>query len=656
MFKTMVKTDVTDVKTIQFCIDAINKIDNQYSDIKTNNIDAFDYYFGVNYMKDIPGRSQVYTSDLADTIEWIMPSLVKIFAGGDDVTSLTPRKKENAEQVAAHNELINYQIKVKNKWFIIINDWFKDALLLKRGAVKYQWHKEVEEEEKSYENLSEMELQQLASDPDVVRVSIDKENVLKNERLIGSIDERGMIVPQVQPAVKSYNVTLTYQLVDEYPLIEAVPAEEYGFPIDTRDLDSCTMFYHRTKYKKWQFINKFGQEKFKNIEELKNTFHPTANDQSVDEERFVDVGGLTGGFFYDQMDDTWLVYECFYTNADNGKKWLSVICGNVLLKDEENKYKRPPFEVLTSIKLSHRIIGMSMFDLLKDLQRIRTSLLRQMLDEGYFNLNGRWLIDPTKVSFEDFLNANRPGGIIRTLNGQPADENGIRQLQGNGLSQFSFALFEQIEKEKDYHTGVPRSFQGVTPDTLQKTMRGQNQQVMLAQQRIEMMARLFAEMGIAPLIRDIIDMNMRFLNKSQALKVVNDWIEVGPEDVVAKADVIINVGLGTTSKDILVQQNQQMIALYMQMYQIFGPILNDKILHALKELVKAMGYRDTQNWVPGEEETDNPQMQQLMAFMLAAKHGLPTQAGQSMNAQAEQATQPRQPNLTTPDINGEYFG
>lgn len=384
--------EIEDLKKVQYAVDMIRKIDMQYSDVKQNNIDAFDHYFGMNYMKDIQGRSQVYTQDLMDTVEWIMPAIVKIFAGGDDVASLTPRKKEQAKQVENHNELINYQIKVKNKWFIAINDWFKDALLLKRGAVKYQWYKEIQKETKDYEGLSEAEYQTFLNDPNVVEVVEVKENeIMPATPMVNPFD--GNI--DMMPAVKTYDCTLKYEYRDEYPLIEAVPAEEFGFPIDARDIEDCTFFYHRVKYDKWNFIERYGKEKFKKVEDLKDTFLDTTDDLSVDQERFVDINGVAIKFFYDINDNKWLVYECFFRDKDDGKPMISVICGNTLLEHKENPYKKPPFRIVTPVKLSHRILGVSVYDQLKSIQKIRTSLMRQFLDNIYFNNNGRTVIDPS---------------------------------------------------------------------------------------------------------------------------------------------------------------------------------------------------------------------------------------------------------------------
>ena len=643
---------------VKYAIDWIQRIDGQYAELKTNNVEAFDYYFGRNYMEDVPGRSKIYTSDLLDTVEWIMPSLIKIFAGGDDVTSLTPRKKEFADEVERHNELINYQIKVKNNWFLILNDWFKDALMLKRGAVKYQWFEATINEEKNYENLTEMEFAELSNDPDAISIEVTNEIIAQPESIGTIVDpETGIPIETIIPAIKLYDCTIEYRYFDEYPIIEAVPAEEYGFPVETRSIDACSFFYHRVKYDKWGFIKRFGEENYTLVEQLKGR-EGVIFDDAVGASRFSDISGLfTGNFFWDEKDGKWAVYECFFTNPDTGEPWILVICGDKLLEDKKNKYGKPNFEFLTPVKLSHRIIGMSMFDLLKDLQRIRTALIRQMLDTGYYCMNPVQIVDPLRINFEDFLQARVPGGYIRTRDGQPATAEGILALPTQPLPAFSFELLEMINKEKDYHSGVPRSFQGVNPNVMNKTMRGQFQQVELAQQRIEMMARLFAEMGIAPLIRNLKDMNSKFLSKKVALKVVNDWLTVTPEDVVAKADVIINVGLGTASKDILVQQNQQMIALYMQLYPIFNKALDDKILHSMKELVKAMGYRDIQNWIPGEEEMMEAQQQMLMqAQIQAAGQGTATQPGQNTNSQATQPMQPRYPGVEPGDWGNDYFG
>jgi len=155
-----------------------------------------------------------------------------------------------------------------------------------------------------------------------------------------------------------------------------------------------------------------------------------------------------------------------------------------------------------------------------------------------------------------------------------------------------------LSVEKDYHSGVPRTFQGVNPNILNKTWRGQNQQVSQAQQRIAMMARLIAEMGVAPLVRDIVDLNLWFLKKKQAVKFLNTWKEISPDQIIGQSDCIVNVGLGTSDKQQTIVFMQQLLALYGQIKAAGGTVVTPtNVYNAVKELVRAMGFRNVGDFV-----------------------------------------------------------
>ena len=48
--------------------------------ISTQREKAMEYYYGLPFGNEVEGRSQFVSSDVADTIEWIMPSLMRVFA------------------------------------------------------------------------------------------------------------------------------------------------------------------------------------------------------------------------------------------------------------------------------------------------------------------------------------------------------------------------------------------------------------------------------------------------------------------------------------------------------------------------------------------------------------------------------------------------
>lgn len=597
------------MKTVDFCLDWIKKIKDDMEKLSENKKQALEYYFAedlksggfnVNAGEDnkTNKRSTTVVATIADTIEWVKPALLRIFTSGDEVTSLVPRGPEDVETVKKQNELINYQLKVKNNWFIILHDQLLDALLMKYGGVKYQWFKNTEYIEKNYEELTDMEWAAKISEPNI-QVLEHKEIIIQEAQtdpLTGAL---------LAPPVKLHNAVIQYTITDEYPLIEAIPSEELGFPLDARDIESMPFMYHVVKREKWEIISKYGKAQFKKIEDI------TTDDDDVGlKERFNDMGGK--GFAYDEKEKKYFLYECYYKDPDNGTPMTAVLCGDVVLLEDKNKYRKPPFRIFTPIKLAHRICGLSFYDILKKLQDLQTSLMRQMLDNIYFLNNGRHIVDPLRVNMDDFLNNNAPGQPVR---GDPA---GIAPLTPPPLPPWAFSMMEAVAKMVEYRSGVTRAFQSVDVSRLADTFRGQSQQITQASQRVELMARLFAEMSIAPLIRDILDINGKFLNKKTSIKVLNSWVEILPDDMVSKCDVIVNVGLGTGNKDVVIMQMQQLLGLYGQIYKTGVPIITpDNVYNAMKELIRAMGYRNTNDFVtdPKLYESISELIRTLMAFI-----------------------------------------
>ncbi len=119
--------------------------------------DALDRYYGKKYGNEQEGRSQIVTRDVADVIEWIMPSLMKIFTGGDKVVQFEPQGPEDVEMAKQATSYTNYVIMRQNPGFNIIYSWFKDALLQKNGVVKHYWDDTTSVSREEYKNLTEEE-------------------------------------------------------------------------------------------------------------------------------------------------------------------------------------------------------------------------------------------------------------------------------------------------------------------------------------------------------------------------------------------------------------------------------------------------------------------------------------------------------------------
>ena len=614
---------MTRSEIIEYCLKQIQDIQVDLSTLNQDRAKALKYYHGEKLGNEIEGRSQVVSTDIHDTVEWIMPQMLKIFAAADEVCSLQGRTEDDVEPAEYMENLINYQLRVRNKWFMVLHDFIKDALLMKTGIIKYYWTREEQEFRKEFEGLTTQELYAvLARYPNYDLVDYKR------------IEQDGIV---------RYDATLEYVFEDEYPEIEAVPPEDVGFPRDIRDVRSVPFLYHRVTYAPWEFVERYGREKYNEVKDMIDRYKTNySGDDEIKNQRLIDLGGID--FFWNSSRNEFYVYECYLRDPETGEALIVDLCGDVVVDYRENTYEEPPFIITPAIKLSHRLVGRSIYDILKELQELRSVLIRQILDNIYFSNLGRYIVDPLRVNLDDFINNNVPGGYIR---GHP---DGVKELFPPALQPWTFKLLEYLQTEKENRTGITRYNQGLDANSLNKTYRGIATIVSLSMQRMELMARVFAELGIAPLVEKIIGLNIKFLSKPTAIRITNKYIEINPDNIIGKYDVIVNVGLGTGNKDQIVAQMQQLLALFVQVVQAGVPIVTPKnVYHVFKEMIKAMGYRDIHNFL-----TDPDHMQpELLSAALAAGTNPGTLPGQNTPEVPTQPEQPINPRLAIDG--GEFF-
>jgi hypothetical protein len=126
--------------------------------------DAMDYYLG-DMAEDMPaqdGRSRAVSTDVADTIEGLMPQLMDIFCSGDEVARFDPVGPEDTAAAEQETDYVNHVFMQKNPGFLILYSFIKDALLSKVGIVKVWWEEHEEESRETYLDLTDDQFALLA--------------------------------------------------------------------------------------------------------------------------------------------------------------------------------------------------------------------------------------------------------------------------------------------------------------------------------------------------------------------------------------------------------------------------------------------------------------------------------------------------------------
>ena len=148
-----------------------NEIESASGDFNTElseqREDAMKYYLGEPFGNEIEGRSEIVTTDVRDTIEYIMPSLMRIFTTHKNVAEFEPQGPEDVEMAQLATDYVNYVFNKQNNGFKVLYDAFKDALISKTGVIKHFWEEKKEVSHETYENLTEIEYQSILANDDL---------------------------------------------------------------------------------------------------------------------------------------------------------------------------------------------------------------------------------------------------------------------------------------------------------------------------------------------------------------------------------------------------------------------------------------------------------------------------------------------------------
>jgi hypothetical protein len=551
-------------------------------DLNEERANALDRYLGRLYGNEQEGRSKVVMRDVADTIEWIKPSLMKVFASGDEVVKFEPVGPEDEEQAQQETDYCNHVLMQKNNGFIVLHDWFHDALLQKTGYTLTQYETEKFPKKESYVGLSDDELALVTQDPEVEVLEYSMEPTEygpKHSVTVKCMKEYGCtkvtnIPPErVKIAVDWPNVSLAgcpFVEVIDFPTISDL--RQRGFDVDDEINDGGT-----NTEDEWQEERRSVQT------DIYSDRQDLESDPSMRRVR------------------TRYVWIRFDEDGDGiAELRYVIIVGTTILHNEETDIL--PVAALTPLRMPHEHYGQSIADIVMDLQEIRTTLTRGFLDNMYLANNGRYAIDANVVNLDDML-VSRPGGVVRMNGSVPGSIVPLVHPQEGGAI---LQAIEYVDTIRENRTGVTKYNQGLNADSLNKTATGITQIMTAAQQRIELIARVFAETGVKDLMLIIHGMSIKHGRKEEMMKLRNKWVPVNPRTWNERRDVTVSVGLGTGNKDQMLQHLMMILQAQQQAIQI-GVASPKNIYNALSKLTQNAGFKQAEEFWTDPEKNPPPQ-------------------------------------------------
>ena len=566
---------------------------------------AMDYYYALPFGNEVEGRSQFVDSTVSDTIEWIKPSLMRVFASGDEMVKFNPVGPEDVAAAKQATDYVNYIFMRDNPGWEIMYSWFTDALLSKNGIVKVWWDETDKWDREEYKGLTEIEFESLVSRTDV---EVIEHTVVEED----GVEEQ--MTAEMQEPVVLHDVVITRNAGKGKVSIENVPPSEFLISRESKNIQDARFVCHRVK---------------KTLSELKEMYP----DEDIDPETLGGGGGDSGmmafsaerlaryrydnsasnfgGWGDDDVADEeglreyWL-HECYLkTDYDgDGITELRKLCvvGDKVLENDEVDFI--PFISLTPIKIPHKFFGLSIADLIMDLQLIKSTLMRNLMDNMYNQNFGRFTVLEGQANLDDLL-TQRPGGIVRVKS--PGE---VQRLDTPTLEPYSFQMLEYLDGIRESRAGISKQSQGLDENALKShtTATAVAQVMSAAQQRVELIARNFAETGVKELMRVIYSLVQKNQDKQRVILLRNEWVPVRPDMWRDKMDCTISVGLGNGNRD---QQLMHLSAILnfagQAMQGGMNVVSEQNMYNIMASMVKNMGFQNVGDFLTDPSQVPPPQ-------------------------------------------------
>ena len=602
--------------------DAVSYVD---SDLSPTRAKGTEYYRGDLFGNEVEGNSKVVAMEVRDTVSAMLPSLMRVFFNSENVVEFTPRGPEDVQSAQQATDYANYIFQNDNSGFLTTYAIFKDALVRKCGIAKFWWEDEEKVRIEDYTGLDEPTLEMLMQEPQAeVTIVSSYPDPSVDEMQLATVDPMtGQ--PMAMPAPMLHDVQIKRITKDGRIRIMAVPPEELLLDRRARSFDDATIIAHRQMATVADLIAMgYDQDE---IEENLMSNDLDSNDEYLARQPLSTTFGTNDAA--NPMMRRVLYVEA-YARVDydgDGIAELRKVCcmgaGYKVVRNLPASYI--PFADFPCDPEPHTspLEAMSIFDITRDLQEIKSEILRNTLDSLAQSIHPRTAVVEGQVNIDDVLN-NETGAIIRMR--APGM---VQPLTTPFVGQAAFPMMEYMDQIKEDRTGMSKAAMGLNADALQSSTKAAvNATISASQGRIELTARILAE-GMKKLFKGILFLVTTHQDKARMVRLRNEWVQIDPRGWNAGMDANINIALGNGDTNERLQTLMMILSKQEQILQQLGPtnplVTPQQFSNTLRKIVELSGFKDSTSYfqaipadyVPPPPPQPKPSPEEILAQVQA---------------------------------------
>lgn len=539
------------------------------------NIYYADKEYYANKFPILSKTSSLVSTDVADTIEWALPSLMKVFTGSDEVITVAGVTEEDDQNAEVMQDLLVYQLQRQNKFFPLLYNWMKDALITGLGIIKCYWERTE------------------GWTPETAKLNADALKLLT---------QTGVEITNVEGPDLMGDFTVTWNspyYIKNSPKLENILVSEFLYSPDAKNLEDANFVAHRKKVTMSHLRQKEKEGIYANVDMVHPDNGPTnwIMDQVEDA-----IGDHYTPLHTNQQDkarEEVTIYECYtkidFNNDGILEDMIITIAGDVILRAEPNYMGRHPFFAISPTKDPHRIwVKRSYAELIGELQDMKVALTRQIVQNIALTNDPKMILAEDSINISDYIEGRK---VIRKKPGANMGDVAM-SMPVNQLSPQTFQFLEWLEGQKENRTGITRYNQGLDANSLNKTATGISAILGQSAQRLELVARMFAETGISELFRFMVSLNQKFVDQDTVVRLTNKQLRISPDDLNGNFDLVVNAGISISTKESTIMTLQTMLTALMQTQAAGIPIVTPQNIYNLfKKWIESAGFKNYNDYV-----------------------------------------------------------
>ena len=543
-------------------------------------------------------QSDFVSYDFWAMVQWAIPNVMNSFFGADEAVVIVGRSGEDVHRAEKLKALIDFQIMTQNRGFLVLWDWFSDAFQYNLGAVKVWWKREQEWGEETLEYVDQLRLLQIQQDPwcQIVAVMPDVGGGYSVAYRVGRLKENRPVIEPVRPTDLRWSP-------------EARSLDEANF-VAQRKIVTADHLRRQARAGTYDGAAvERALEKEAGSQVVWTAFDLELNDQ-VDARRDEE----------DPARSLYELYECYVKLDIDGDGMLEdalvTVVGEELLRVEENPWGRVPIFALSPVRDPFRVMAdLSFGEIVGEIQSLKVALMRQMIINTANVNNLRHFVDQTQVNVSD-LEENAQ--YIRTT----GDPRGIAMpFPQSGIAPWTMNLFEYLEGCMEQWTGRTRYNQGIDSSSLNKTATGISLLQQASEQRIDHIVRSFAETGVGELMRFLVELDQKYIDQPQVIRLQNEPLEISPDDLSGEFDIDVNTEAGVGKRRQTIANMQFYLSAIAPFGMQVGAVTPGEWAKAAQKLLSESGIRDPENYVLDPEVVKQQFFMNMMMMMMAQAGG-----------------------------------